>query len=108
MKRIMVLCAMAVMALTVFAASSCAQQDKSSRPSPPAKAECELADGKTIAGEPVKRATGHATRPLTEAQIFEKFADCLDAGGSDIPADVLFNRLSQIQSLSARQITALQ
>ena len=40
----------------------------------------ELADGKTIAGEPVKRATGHASRPLTEAQIFEKFADCLDAG----------------------------
>jgi hypothetical protein len=68
----------------------------------------ELADGKTIAGEPVKRATGHATRPLTEAQIFEKFADCLDAGASDIPADVLFKRLSQIQSLSARQITALQ
>jgi len=68
----------------------------------------QLADGSTLAGEPVKRATGHATRPLTEAQIFEKFADCLDAGASDIPADVLFKRLSQIQSLSARQITALQ
>jgi len=68
----------------------------------------ELAGGQTIAGEPVKRATGHASRPLSEAQIFEKFADCLDAGNSDIPADVLFKRLSQIQSLSARQITALQ
>ena len=68
----------------------------------------ELADGKTISGEPVKRATGHASRPLTEAQIFEKFADCLDAGESDIPADALFKRLSQIQSLSARQITAWQ
>ncbi len=46
MKRNFALCAMAVMALTVFAASSCAQ-DKN-RPSPPAKAECKFADGKTI------------------------------------------------------------
>ena len=68
----------------------------------------ELTNGSTIAGEPVKRATGHASRPLTEAQIYEKFADCLDAGASDIPADVLFKRLSAIQSMSARQITALQ
>jgi 2-methylcitrate dehydratase PrpD len=67
----------------------------------------ELNDGHTIAGEPVKRATGHASRPLTEGQIYEKFADCLDAGGSDIPADILFQRLSAIQSMSAREITAL-
>ena len=45
---------------------------------------------------------------LTEAQIYDKFADCLDAGASDIPADVLFKRLSAIQSLSAREVTALQ
>ncbi len=68
----------------------------------------ELNSGETIMGEPVKRATGHASRPLTEAQIWEKFSDCLDVGGSDIPADVLFKRLTSIQSLSARQITALQ
>jgi 2-methylcitrate dehydratase PrpD len=67
----------------------------------------ELNDGHTIAGEPVKRATGHASHPLTEGQIYEKFADCLDAGGSDIPADTLFQRLSAIQSMSAREITAL-
>ena len=47
MKRILGLCAMAVMALTVFVASSCAQE-KGPRPSPPAKAECKVADGKTI------------------------------------------------------------
>jgi 2-methylcitrate dehydratase PrpD len=68
----------------------------------------ELTNGNTLTGEPVSRATGHASRPLTEAQIFEKFSDCLDAGASDIPADVLFRRLSAIQSMSARQITALQ
>jgi 2-methylcitrate dehydratase PrpD len=68
----------------------------------------ELTDGGTLAGEPVRRATGHASRPLTEAQIYDKFADCLDAGASYIPADVLFKRLSAIQSLSAREVTALQ
>jgi hypothetical protein len=48
MSKIFAVCAMAVMGLTIFAASSCAQQGKNSRPSPPAKAECKLADGKTI------------------------------------------------------------
>ena len=67
----------------------------------------QLSDGRTIAGEPVARATGHAQRPLTEAQLYDKFADCLDVGGSDIPADVLFQRLSAIQSISARALTAL-
>ena len=43
----------------------------------------ELASGRVIEGAPVRRATGHATRPLTETQIYDKFADCLDAGGSD-------------------------
>jgi len=66
----------------------------------------ELNDGRTIEGQPVARATGHPTRPLTDAQLYEKFADCLDAGNSEIPADVLFKRLSQIQSISARELTA--
>jgi 2-methylcitrate dehydratase PrpD len=67
----------------------------------------ELDDGRTVAGEPVARATGHASRPLTDAQLYDKFADCLEAGNSDIPADVLFRRLSTIQSISARELTAL-
>ena len=67
----------------------------------------ELNDGHGMAGEPVARATGHASRPLTDAQLFDKFADCLEAGNSDIPADVLFRRLSAIQFISARELTAL-
>ncbi len=67
----------------------------------------ELTDGRTVAGEPVRRATGHASRPLSEAQLYDKFADCLDVGGSDIPAEVLFKRLSAIQSISARELTAI-
>jgi len=65
-----------------------------------------LTDGSIVAGTPVKRATGHASRPLTEQQLYDKFADCLDVGGSEIPADVLFKRLSAIQSISARELTA--
>jgi len=67
----------------------------------------ELADGRTVAGEPVARATGHASRPLTDTQLYDKFADCLDVGRSEIPAEVLFKRLSGIQSLSARDLTAV-
>ena len=66
----------------------------------------ELKDGRTVAGTPVRRATGHASRPLTEQQLYDKFADCLDVGASEIPADVLFKRLSAIQSISARELTA--
>ncbi len=65
-----------------------------------------LANGRTLEGEPVARATGHPSRPLTDQQIFDKFADCLDAGESPIPADVLFKRLSAIQSINARDLTA--
>jgi 2-methylcitrate dehydratase PrpD len=66
----------------------------------------ELNDGRTIEGAPVARATGHPSRPLTDAQLYDKFADCLDAGESEISADELFRRLSQIQSISARELTA--
>ncbi len=64
-----------------------------------------MANGRTIAGEPVARATGHPARPLTDQQLYDKFADCLDAGNSPIPADVLFKRLSTLQSISARDLT---
>jgi 2-methylcitrate dehydratase PrpD len=68
----------------------------------------QLTSGRSIAGRPVKRATGHATRPLSETQLYEKFVDCLDVGKSDIPADVLFKRLQEIRSIAARELTALQ
>lgn len=68
----------------------------------------ELTSGRTVAGEPVARATGHASRPLTEAQLYDKFADCLDVGASEIPAEVLFKRLQSLQSIAARELTAIQ
>jgi hypothetical protein len=39
--------------------------------------------------------------------LYDKFADCLDAGGSDIPAEALFRRLQSLQALSARELTAV-
>jgi hypothetical protein len=52
------------------------------------------------------RTTRHASRPLTDAQLYDKSAECPEAGNSDIPADVLFHQLSAIQSISARELTA--
>lgn len=66
----------------------------------------KLSGGRTIKGEPVARATGHPSRPLTDQQLYDKFADCLGAGASPIPADVLFKRLSAIQSMNACDLTA--
>lgn len=65
-----------------------------------------LTDGRTIEGAPVARATGHPSRPLSEQQLYDKFADCVDTGGAPIAADVLFRRLSALQSITARDLTA--
>ena len=61
-----------------------------------------------LTDEPVARATGHATRPLTEAQLYDKFADCLEVGASEIPAGVLFQRLQSLHAIGARELTAMQ
>jgi 2-methylcitrate dehydratase PrpD len=67
----------------------------------------ELASGQMIEGPKVTRARGHAERPLTEEQLHDKFVDCLTAGGSAIPAEVLFGRLQAMQSVNARELTAM-
>jgi 2-methylcitrate dehydratase PrpD len=66
----------------------------------------ELTSGETLSAEPVARATGHASRPLSDAQIYEKFADCLDIGQSEIPTETLFERLKSIQRVAARQLAS--
>lgn len=67
----------------------------------------ELASGQVLESERVRRARGHAERPLTDSQLHEKFVDCLTSGGSEIPGDVLFGRLQSMQSISARALTAV-
>ncbi|HEX2714946.1 MAG TPA: DUF2911 domain-containing protein [Candidatus Acidoferrales bacterium] len=48
MPKSIALCAVLLSSLAALAGSGLAQQDKSKRPSPPAKAECKFAYGKTI------------------------------------------------------------
>jgi 2-methylcitrate dehydratase PrpD len=67
----------------------------------------DLTAGGEIESEKVRRAKGHADRPLSEAELFEKFRACLDAGGSRIAPDVLFDRLKHLENLSAHELTAV-
>jgi hypothetical protein len=63
-----------------------------------------LASGEAFAGEDVARATGHPSRPLSDQQVFDKFADCLEAGGSGIAAETLFGRLRALETMPARAL----
>ena len=65
-----------------------------------------LASGEVLQGTPVARATGHASRPLSEAQLYDKFADCLDAGRSQVAAETLFARLKSLDAIEARALAA--
>ena len=67
----------------------------------------KLNDGRTLTSEQIRRARGHATLPLTDAELYDKFADCLSAGASAIPAEILFARLQSLHQTSARELTAL-
>ena len=67
----------------------------------------ELVSGGVVESENVARAKGHADRPLSEQELFEKFRTCLDAGGARIAPDVLFDRLRHLEDLSAPDLTAV-
>jgi 2-methylcitrate dehydratase PrpD len=67
----------------------------------------ELTSGETIAGDEVRRARGAAEFPLGEAELFEKFRTCLDAGHARIAPEHLFDRLRNLENISARQLTAV-
>jgi 2-methylcitrate dehydratase PrpD len=66
----------------------------------------DLADGGRIESEKVGRARGHADKPLGDAELFEKFRTCLDAGSTRISPDLLFDRLRRLEKISARDLTA--
>jgi 2-methylcitrate dehydratase PrpD len=66
----------------------------------------DLASGR-IESEKVRRARGHADCPLSEAELYEKFRDCLEAGHSRIAPEALFDRLKRLEAVSARQLTAV-
>jgi 2-methylcitrate dehydratase PrpD len=65
----------------------------------------DLVSGETLESEQVRWARGHAFRPLEEADLFEKFGTCLDAGHARIAPEVLFDRLRNLEKISARELT---
>ena len=67
----------------------------------------ELTNGDKIASEKVRRARGHAELPLGEAELFDKFRTCLDAGHARVSPEALFGRLKKLEAISARDLTAI-
>ncbi|HVC54132.1 MAG TPA: MmgE/PrpD family protein [Stellaceae bacterium] len=67
----------------------------------------ELANGERLDSDKVRRARGHAELPLGEAELFDKFRTCLDAGHARIAPERLFDRLRHLETLSARDLTAV-
>ena len=67
----------------------------------------DLAGGGQLKSEQVHRARGHAERPLSEADLFEKFRTCLDAGHARISPEALFDRLRDLETISARELTKI-
>ena len=48
---------------------------------------------------------GHARRPLSEAELAEKFADCLDHGGAGLDSNALFRQLRHLRQFrNVRQV----
>jgi 2-methylcitrate dehydratase PrpD len=66
-----------------------------------------LKSGERVASEKVRRARGHGELPLAASEVFEKFRSCLEAGGSRIAPAILFDRLQRLETISARDLTAV-
>jgi 2-methylcitrate dehydratase PrpD len=66
----------------------------------------ELTNGETLETAQVRRARGAAELPLAEAELFDKFRSCLDAGQARIAPELLYNRLRKLETISARELTA--
>jgi 2-methylcitrate dehydratase PrpD len=66
-----------------------------------------LKSGERVESEKVRRARGHGELPLAASEVFEKFRSCLEAGGSRLAPATLFDRLQRLETLSARDLTAV-
>ena len=64
--------------------------------SPYDQVKVRLKSGKVLESEKVKRAKGHITRPLDEAELFAKFTSCLDFAASRLDRRALFDALSHL------------
>jgi hypothetical protein len=55
----------------------------------------------------VKTTSRHADVPLTESELYDKFADCLKTGQSELPPEKLFDRPQTLEQISVRRLAAL-
>jgi 2-methylcitrate dehydratase PrpD len=61
-----------------------------------------MEDGRELVTEPVRRASGHATRPLSTEALWGKFADCALAGSCPKEAaHRLFEAMQRVDTLSS-------
>lgn len=66
-----------------------------------------LRSGTTLESERVRRARGHAEKPLSEGELFAKFENCLQVGRSTVAPTILFERLQGMEGGSARALTSV-
>jgi 2-methylcitrate dehydratase PrpD len=67
----------------------------------------ELVSGEMLESAQVRRARGAAELPLSDDELFVKFGTCLEAGRAAIAPELLFDRLQNLERLSARELTAI-
>lgn len=65
-----------------------------------------LTDGTVLEGEQVRYARGHAKRPISDTELFDKFQGCVKAGGAKLDAKQLFERLMKLDDTTARKLVA--
>jgi 2-methylcitrate dehydratase PrpD len=65
--------------------------------SPWDQVKVRLRSGEVLESERVARAKGHITRPLTAAELFAKFASCLDYAASDLDRRGLFDAFDTLE-----------
>jgi len=68
--------------------------------------ELYTSDGRHIVSEPVQRARGHGHNPLSDEQLWEKFADCTAETMGDSDSRILFEQLLGLEAI--RDTSVLQ
>src|SRR5882724_11057833 len=69
--------------------------------SPDARLSIRLKSGEQIVHEPVVRAKGHWQKPLTEAELREKFLDCTEGKLGRKQAEALFTQLNNLEEVKS-------
>ena len=67
----------------------------------------ELKDGRRLTGEPVTKARGHFSRPLTDDDVTLKFRQCLAYASSPLDAEATLGLLRRLETLEAGWSLAL-